>query len=198
MKVLVVGASGTIGQAVVAELAPRHEIVTAGRSSGDVRLDIAAASIREAFEEVGTFDALVSATGVVKFAPFEEMGPADYAIGLTDKLMGQVNMVLIGRDYIADGGSFTLTTGVLDSDPIRMGSSASMVNGALNAFVMAAAIEMPRGLRINAVSPGVIEEAMGSYAPFFRGFEPVPAARAALAYAKSVEGARTGQVFRVV
>jgi len=87
---------------------------------------------------------------------------------------------------------------VLDSDPIRMGTSASMVNGAVNAFVVAAAIEMPRGLRINVVSPGVITEAMPDYAPFFRGFEPVPAARAALAYAKSVEGAQTGQVYRVL
>jgi NAD(P)-dependent dehydrogenase (short-subunit alcohol dehydrogenase family) len=112
--------------------------------------------------------------------------------------MDQVNLVLIGRDYLSDGGSFTLTTGVLDTDPIREGTSASMVNGAINAFVAAAAIEMPRGQRINVVSPGVIEEAMEVYAPFFRGFEPVPAARAALAYAKSVEGAQTGQVYRVV
>ncbi len=111
--------------------------------------------------------------------------------------MGQVNLVLIGREFVADGGSFTLTTGVLDSDPIRMGSSASMVNGAVNGFVIAAAIEIPRGMRINAVSPGVITEAMEDYAPFFRGFEPGHAARAALAYAKSVEGAQTGQVYRV-
>jgi NAD(P)-dependent dehydrogenase (short-subunit alcohol dehydrogenase family) len=199
MRVLVVGASGTIGRAVVAELRERHEIVAAGRESGDVRVDITdKASIRAAFEAAGPIDAVVSAAGKVKFAPFAEMEDADYRIGLADKLMGQVNLVLIGREFIADGGSFTLTTGVLDSDPIRMGSSASMVNGAVNAFVVAAAIEMPRGLRINVVSPGVITEAMPDYAPFFRGFEPVPAARAALAYAKSVEGAQTGQVYRVL
>lgn len=199
MRVLVVGASGTIGRAVVAELRERHEIVAAGRESGDVRVDITdKASIRAAFEAAGPLDAAVSAAGKVKFAPFAEMEDADYQIGLADKLMGQVNLVLIGREFIADGGSFTLTTGVLDSDPIRMGSSASMVNGAVNAFVVAAAIEMPRNLRINAVSPGVITEAMPDYAPFFRGFEPVPAARAALAYAKSVEGAQTGQVYRVL
>jgi NAD(P)-dependent dehydrogenase (short-subunit alcohol dehydrogenase family) len=198
MRVLVVGASGTIGRAVVAELQERHEIVGAGRSSGETRLDITdAASIRAAFEAAGAVDAVVSVAGKVKFAPFAEMADGDYRIGLADKLMGQVNLVLIGRDFVSDGGSFTLTTGVLDSDPIRMGTSASMVNGAVNAFVMAAAIEMPRGLRINAVSPGVIAEAMPDYAPFFRGFEPVPAARAALAYAKSVEGAQTGQVYRV-
>jgi len=199
MRVLVVGASGTIGRAVVAELRERHEIVAAGRDSGDVRVDITdTASIRATFAAAGPLDAVVSAAGHVKFAPFAEMTDADYQIGLADKLMGQVNLVLIGREFVADGGSFTLTTGVLDSDPIRMGSSASMVNGAVNAFVVAAAIEMPRGMRINAVSPGVITEAMPDYAPFFRGFEPVPAARAALAYAKSVEGAQTGQVYRVL
>lgn len=199
MRVLIVGASGTIGRAVVAELGKRHEIISAGRSSGDVRMDITdGKSIRAAFEKLGSIDALVSTTGKVTFAPFADMEAEDYEIGLKDKLMGQVNLVLIGRRYLSDGGSFTLTTGVLDSDPIRQGTSASMVNGAINAFVMAAAIEMPRGMRINAVSPGVIAEAMKDYAPFFRGFEPVPAARAALAYAKSVEGAQTGRVYRVL
>jgi len=198
MKVLIVGASGTVGKAVVSELGQRHEVVTAGRSSGDVRIDLTdRASIESAFAAIGTVDAVVATTGKVTFAPFEEMEAADFAVGLADKLMGQVELVLVGRRHVSDGGSFTLTTGVLDRDPIRQGTSASMVNGALNAFVMAAAIELPRGLRINAVSPGVIEEAMGSYGAFFRGFDPVPAARAALGYAKSVEGARTGTVFRV-
>ena len=198
MRVLIVGASGTIGRAVAAELRQRHEIIAAGRTSGDLRIDITdSASIRSAFEKIGALDAVVSAAGHVKFAPFKDMTAADYEIGLEDKLMGQVNLVLIGRDYVSDGGSFTLTTGVLDRDPILQGTSASMVNGAVNAFVAAAAIEMSRGQRINAVSPGVITEAMEGYAPFFRGFEPVPAARAALAYAKSVEGAQTGQVYRV-
>jgi NAD(P)-dependent dehydrogenase (short-subunit alcohol dehydrogenase family) len=195
---MIVGASGTIGRAVAGELGQRHDIITAGRTSGDVRIDITdSQSIRDAFGKVGPLDAVVSTAGKVKFAPLEEMDAADYEIGLRDKLLGQVKLVLIGRDSISDGGSFTLTTGVLDSDPIRQGSSASMVNGAVNAFVLAAAIELPRGLRINAVSPGVIEEAMEAYAPYFRGFEPVPAARAALAYSKSVEGLQTGQVYRV-
>jgi NAD(P)-dependent dehydrogenase (short-subunit alcohol dehydrogenase family) len=198
MRILLVGASGTIGKAVAAELGSRHEIVAAGRTSGDVRMDITdRASIQAGFQAAGPLAAVVSAAGHVKFAAFDEMEAADYEIGLRDKLMGQVNLVLVGRRFVADGGSFTLTTGVLDRDPIRMGSSASMVNGALNAFVGAAAIEMPKGQRINVVSPGVIQEAMESYGPFFRGFEPVPAARAALAYARSVEGAQTGQVYRV-
>ena len=198
MRVLIVGASGTIGRAVTTELGQRHDVVTAGRNSGDLQLDITDSdSIRAAFAAAGPLDAVVSTTGTVKFAPFSELDAAGYEIGLRDKLMGQVNLVLIGRDSISDGGSFTLTTGVLDREPIVAGSSASMVNGAINAFVGAAAIEMPRGQRINAVSPGVIQEAMEAYAPYFRGFESVPAARAALAYSRSVEGARTGIVFRV-
>jgi NAD(P)-dependent dehydrogenase (short-subunit alcohol dehydrogenase family) len=198
MRILIVGASGTIGRAVTAELGQRHDVVTAGRNSGDIQLDITdSESIRAAYSESGPLDAVVSTTGTVRFAPFADLDSAGYEIGLRDKLMGQVNLVLIGRDSMSDGGSFTLTTGVLDREPIVAGSSASMVNGAINAFVRAAAIEMPRGLRINAVSPGVIREAMEAYAPYFRGFESVPAARAALAYSRSVEGARTGIVFRV-
>ena len=199
MRVLIVGASGIVGRAVMWELGQRHEIVTAGRSSGDLRVDITSPeSIQAMFKHAGAVDAVVSATGKVKFAPLDAMTAADYEVGLKDKLMGQVNLVLIGQSFLNDGGSFTLTTGVLDHDPIRQGSSASMVNGAVNAFVVAAAIELQRGQRINAVSPGVILEALPGYAPFFRGFEAVPAARAARAYAKSVEGAQTGQVYRVL
>ena len=199
MRILLIGATGTIGSAVAAELGARHELVTAGRSSGDVRLDLTEPeSIRAAYDQVGELDAVVSAAGHVIFKPLAEMTAADYQVGLADKLMGQVNLVLLGRERLTDGGSFTLTGGVLDSDPIVAGSSASMVNGALNGFALAASIELDRGLRVNVVSPGVITEAMDAYAPFFRGFEPVPAARAALAYAKSVEGKRTGHVFRVV
>ena len=199
MRIVLVGASGTIGQAVAKELGERHEIVPVGSKSGAVKVDITdAASIRAGLQQVGAFDALVSTAGRVKFAPFAEMTEADYAIGLKDKLMGQVNLVLVGRELIAEGGSFTLTSGVLTHDPVRFGSSASMVNGAVEAFVRAAAIELPRGLRVNAVSPGVLVESLPGFGPFFRGHEAVPGARVALAYAKSVEGARTGQVFEAL
>ena len=199
MRIILIGATGTIGKAVAKELGERHELITAGRSSGDLRMDITdPTSIREAFEKAGEFDAVVSCAGHTTWKPFEEMMAEDYEFGLKDKLMGQVNLVLIGREYINEGGSFTLSTGVTDHDPIPMGSSASMVANALSGFAMAAAIEMKRGMRINIVSPGVIEEAMDAYGAFFRGHCPVPAARAALGYAKSVEGLQTGQTFRIV
>lgn len=198
MRVLIVGANGTIGSAVAAELGQRHDVIAAGRSSGDVRLDITdIASIRAAYAEVGEVDAVVCCAGAATWAPLAEMTADDYEVGLRSKLMGQVNLVLEGREVVSEGGSFTLTTGVLDRDPIVAGTSASMVNNGVNGFVMAATIELPRGLRINAVSPGVIEESMPDFEPYFRGFEPVPAARAALAYARSVEGAQTGRVFAV-
>lgn len=198
MKVLLVGASGIIGRGIDAELSQRHEIVRASRSSGDVNVDLTdIASIRAMFAKVGKVDAVVSATGKVHFGDFSEMEDDKYRIGINDKLMGQVNLVLVGRDHVADNASFTLTTGILSKDPIRYGSSASMVNGAIESFVRAAAIEMKPGLRINAVSPGVILEAMEGYAPYFHGHDPVPAARAALGYAKSVEGLQTGQVFEI-
>ena len=175
MRILLVGASGTIGRAVEAELEGRHEVVSAGRHSGDVRLDIYdSESIRAAFGELGPIDAVISATGAVQFAPFAEMQAADYEMSLRNKLMGQVILVLIGREHDRPAGSFTLTSGLLDDDPTVGGTAASMVNGSINAFVLAASIEMPAGQRINAVSPGLIEEALDQYAPFFRGFEPVP------------------------
>lgn len=198
MKILVVGASGVLGSAVVAELGARHDIIRAGRSGADLAIDITdIASIRAAFAKLGTVDAVVSTTGKVKFAPLAALSAEDYGIGLADKLMGQVNLVLIGRPHLSERGSFTLTSGILGHDPIVAGSSASMVNGAIDSFVRAAAIELvPQ--RINAVSPGVLVESMDDYGPFFRGHEPVPAARAARAFAKSVEGALTGQVMSVI
>ena len=198
MKILLIGAGGTIGSAVDKELSQRHEIVRIGRKSGDFQVDISdSASIRKLFEQTGKFDALICAAGNVTFAPLADMTEESFALGLKDKLMGQVNLLLIGHEYANDGASFTFTTGVLSHDPIRSGASAALVNGALDSFVRAAAIELPRGLRVNSISPNVLVEAMGKYAPYFRGFKPVPAADVALAYAKSVEGLQTGQTIHV-
>ncbi len=198
MRILVVGASGTLGSAICRELGSRHEIVTAGRNSGDERVDVEDfASIQAMYQRVGTVDAVVSALGKVHFGALSDMTPDLMAIGLRNKLMGQVNLVLAGTPHVADGGSFTLISGILAHDPIKLGTSASLVNGAIESFVEAAAIELPRGIRINAVSPGVFVESMAGYGPFFRGHKPVPVADAALAFSKSVEGLRTGQIFNV-
>ena len=199
MKIILVGASGTIGQAIDRELRERHDIVRVGRNSGELQVNIAEpASIRRLFEQTGTFDALISAAGNAHFGALEELSAKEFAVGLNDKLMGQVNLVLIGREFANDGASFTLTSGVLSEDPIRYGAAVSTVNAALDGFVRAAAIELPRGLRINGVSPTILEESLPAYGPYFRGFKAVPAATVALAYAKSAEGRQTGQVYRVL
>jgi NAD(P)-dependent dehydrogenase (short-subunit alcohol dehydrogenase family) len=198
MRIIVIGGTGTIGKAVVNELKPRHEIIIAGRQHGDVQVDIEQpASIEKMYQSVGQFDAVIATTGKVHFAEFSAMTTDNYFVGINNKLMGQVNLVLIGSRYINERGSFTLTSGILTHDPIRAGSSASMVNGALESFVKAAAIEIPKGIRVNIVSPTVLLESMSAYGDFFRGFEPVPAARVALAYSKSAEGLQTGQIYTV-
>lgn len=198
MKILVVGGTGTIGKAVVKELAQRHTIITAGLHNADIHVDITDTnSIEAMYKSVGKIDAVIATVGKVTFAPLEEMTPESYMMGLQDKLMGQVNLVVLGIKYINDGGSFTLTSGILNHDPIVQGSSAAMVNGALDSFAKCAAIEMPRGIRINIISPTVLVESMHIYSDYFHGFDPVPATKVALAYSKSIEGAQTGQVYRV-
>jgi len=198
MRVIVVGGKGVIGSAVVKELSERHEVLIAGRSSGDLHCDMTSeVSIRQMYEKAGKFDAVVVTAGMVQFDPFSEMTPAKYQIGLNSKLMGQVNLVLIGSSYIADRGSFTLTSGSLSDDPIKAGSGASMVNGAIDSFTKAVSIELIRGVRINAVSPTIVTESLKDFGGYFIGFESVPAAKAALAYSKSVDGLQTGQIYRV-
>jgi NAD(P)-dependent dehydrogenase (short-subunit alcohol dehydrogenase family) len=198
MRILIVGASGTLGRAVAHQLGERHEIISAGRSSGDHQVDLRSdASVTALFAATDRIDAIVSAAGNVHFGPLTEMTAAQFDIGLQDKLLGQVRLALIGQHHLNDGGSITLTTGILTEQPIRLGSNASAVNAGVEGFVRAAACELPRGLRINAVSPTVLSEAWDAYADFFFGFEPVSAARAALAFQRSVEGVQTGQIYKV-
>lgn len=198
MKLIIIGAEGDIGKAACQELAGRHNIIKVGRNSGDIRADISnRASIEAMYRQVGDVDAVISAAGAVHFGPLEGFTQEQFMLGLTNKVMGQVNVVLAGLNYVSDGGSFTLTSGVLDRDPIKSGAGAAMANGALGGFVVGAAIEMPRGLRINVVSPGLLEVSEDRYGSFFPGHERVSSERVGRAYAKSVEGALTGQVMIV-
>jgi NAD(P)-dependent dehydrogenase (short-subunit alcohol dehydrogenase family) len=194
MKVLIVGANGLLGSAAATALKERHQVIEASRSS-DITVDLAEPdSIRRMFEEVGTVDAVISCTGTVPFKPLADLTEKDFRSGIDDKVLGQVNLVQIGADHVSDGGSFTLTSGVLAREPILTGVAASLANGALESFVMAAAAELPRRIRINAVSPTVLAEATG-YHEFFPGFSQVPAETVGRAYVKSVEGIQTGQIY---
>ncbi|MBC1542648.1 short chain dehydrogenase [Listeria seeligeri] len=198
MKILLIGASGTLGSAVKERLEKKADVITAGRHSGDVTVDITSVdSIKKMYTQVGKVDAIVSATGSATFSPLTELTPEKNAVTISSKLGGQINLVLLGIDSLNDNGSFTLTTGIMMEDPIVQGASAAMANGAVTAFAKSAAIEMPRGLRINTVSPNVLEESWDRLEPFFQGFNPVPAERVARAFEKSVFGAQTGESYRV-
>lgn len=199
MKVIVVGGNGTIGKAVVAKLQPEnYQVLTAGRTSGDVQVDMTSSeSIEQMFQKIGNVDAIISTAGAAKKVLVEEMTPEDNLVAIQSKLLGQINLALIGQKYLRENGSITLTTGVMKDDPIAMGSSSAMANGGVAAFVKSAAIDFTHGIRINCVSPNVLEESYDRLKEAFKGFVPVPAERVALAYLKSVAGKQTGQEYQV-
>ena len=198
MKIIVIGATGTLGRAVVAELGQDNEVISVGLTHGDLQVDLTRdESVEGLFAQTGRVDAIIATTGSLFFGPLTAMRAEDFASGLNDKLLGQVRLSLIGQHYLNDGGSITLTSGIIGSEPIAQGVNATAVNAALEGFVRAAACELPRSLRINVVSPTVLRESVEKYGAFFPGFESVPAARAALAYRRSVYGVQTGRTFTV-
>ncbi len=198
MKIIIVGANGAVGKTAVDALSSRHEIVAVGRSGGDVQADIEnLESIRTMYQKVGKVDAVVCAVGHGHFGAVHEMTSEQFMKGINHKVLPQVNLVLEGFEYINDGGSFTLTSGVLNRDPIPGGSCAAAANGALDGFVLGAAVDMPRGIRINSVSPEVLEVSREKYDGFFRGHVHVSAEAVGLAYSKAVEGCLNGQIFIV-
>ncbi|MBV1777255.1 short chain dehydrogenase [Burkholderiaceae bacterium DAT-1] len=200
MKVVVIGATGDVGRAVAEELARegKHDVIRVGRTRGDHQVDITRdESVSGLFEKIGRVDAIVVAAGNVLLSPIEKMTPADFLQGLQDKLLGQVRVTLIGQHYLNDGGSITLTSGIAVDDPIAQGTHAAASNAGIEGFVRAAACDFRRDIRINVVSPTVLIESMDRFAPYFPGYEGVPAKSAAMAYRRSVEGVHSGRVYRV-
>jgi len=198
MKILIIGGQGTIGKKVSAKLAEQHEVIIAGRNSGDVQVDIAkASSITAMYQSLDQLDAVICIAGEAKWDYFEKLSEEDFYIGIKSKLMGQVNLVRIGKDFIKPGGSFTLTTGILADDPVPMTTSAAMVNGGIHSFVMAAALEMKNEQRVNVVSSGLVEDAVEKYEAYFPGHHPIPMDKVVRAYLRSVLGKGNGEVIRI-
>lgn len=199
MKIIIVGATGTLGSKIAAELEKRHNIVRVGSKSGDMQVDISSSdSIKEFYKKVGAFDALVSATGHGHFGPFDQMTEDDFYKGIKSKMMGQINLVMLGKDLINDNGSFTLTSGILYNDPVPGSVGLSFLNGAINSFVISAANELKRNIRLNAISPGLVEDSEESLGAYFPGHIPVTMKRMVSGYVKSVEGNITGKVVELV
>lgn len=193
MRILVIGATGTIGRAVVDELAARHDIVTVSRNTRPASVDIVDSdSIRAMYQAVGPVDAVISTTGQARFAPLAQLGDDDFAFSMNNKLMGQVNLVRIGLDHVRDNGVIVLTSGVLARTPMAGSAAISLVNAGLEGFARAAALEVPRGIRVNVVSPPWVSETLKSL-----GMDPshgLPAKTVARTYAEAVEGKHNGAV----
>lgn len=202
-RILLIGATGIIGKAVDQALKQQHDIIRAGIADSDINFDFSDPSqLLNALKKVGKIDAIISTAGRANFinlaeVPVAKLADSPYGLGIMDKLMGQVNLALAARDYLVDGGSITLTSGTTSDEPIIGGSSLSMVNGALEKWALAASTEMPRGIRINVVSPSLAAESSPLALAAFPGFEPIPAARIALAYVRCVESLITGQTLRI-
>lgn len=196
MRILVVGAAGTIGRAVVEALGRRHEVIEASRSRGTVKVDLTKPdSIREMFRSVGPVDAVVCAAGEARFAPLPKLSDDDFQFSLASKLMGQATLVRIGLEHVRDGGSITVTSGVLARSAMTGSGAVSMVNAGLEGFVRAAALEAPRGIRVNVVSPPWVTETLKA-----RGMDVSighPVAEVAKLYVKSIEGGRTGMTLEI-
>lgn len=191
MKAIVVGATGTIGSAVVQALEGRYEVISASRN-GTVKVDLSdPASIAAMYETVGKIDAVVSTAGTGAFGPLEALSDEDFAFGLGNKLMGQVNLVRLGLDYVNDGGSITLTSGILAQQAHPNTVLITTLNSALEGFVRAAGQDLPRAVRLNAVSPPMIRETVKKMG---WGNGGIPAAQIAETYLQSVESGHQGQV----
>jgi NAD(P)-dependent dehydrogenase (short-subunit alcohol dehydrogenase family) len=193
MKILLIGATGTIGRAVAAALSTRHEIVAVGRHSLPLRVDISSPeSVRELFAATGPLDGVISAAGAARFKPLAQLDDEDLAFSLQNKLMGQVNVVREALRKVRDGGVVVVTSGILSRMPVPGSGAISLVNAGLEGFVRAAAIEAPRGIRVNVVSPPWVSETLTQL-----GMDPkggLPASVVAQAYVRTVEGSMTGQV----
>jgi NAD(P)-dependent dehydrogenase (short-subunit alcohol dehydrogenase family) len=197
MRVLVVGATGVIGRAVVAALKPEHEVITASRKHSEEQVDISKPdSIRQLFTRVGKVDAIVSAAGSAAFKPLADLSDEDFHFSLTNKLMGQVNLVRYGLPSVREGGSITLTSGTLSQNPVPGSGAVSLVNAAIEGFTRAAALEAGKKARINVVSPGWVSETLKAM-----GRDPktgIPAAQVARVYVQSVTGRQSGMVLPAV
>ncbi len=193
MRIVVVGATGTIGRAVVDALASRHEVLPVGHKSTAITVDLAdPASIRAVYQATGLVDAVISAAGLARFSPLAKLSDDDFAISLSNKLMGQVNLVRFGFDHVRDGGRFVLTSGILARSPMPGSAAISLVNAGIEGFARAAALEAPRGIRVNVVSPPWVKETLQAL-----GMDPangLPAVTVAKAYVRAVEGNQNGAV----
>ena len=192
MKIIILGASGIIGTEVDKALSIGNEIIRVGRSSGQVQCDYTTLeSIQEMFEKVGEFDSLVSVVGGDSvFKPFEHLTDDDYRYGFERKFLGQIRLLKLGERFVRDNGSFVFTSGFLSHYPNPASIATGPLNAAVDTFVKNTAPLLPRGIRVNVVSPAPVVE------PGQEGKGLVTAEETAKLYVEAVKGNKTGQVLR--
>jgi len=195
MRVIVIGATGTLGRFVVDALTQRHQVVPVSYRQCQIKVDLGdPSSIAEMYRMIGQVDAVISTAAAARSAPLAELTDEDFALSLRNKLMGQVNLVRLGFASVTDGGSFTLTSGALALRP-RVGTALkSLTNAGVEGFTRAAALEAPRGIRLNVVSPPLVAETLAA-----KGLDPsigMAAATIAQAYVQSLEGTQNGMVLK--
>ncbi|MEU7636079.1 MULTISPECIES: short chain dehydrogenase [unclassified Streptomyces] len=193
MRIVIIGATGTIGSALAGalEARPGHEVIRASRS-GPVKVDLADPdSIDALFATLGPVDAVVAVAASGTIARVDTSSDADYFTGLDAKLLGQIHLTRRAARHLADGGSLTLTGGISQFTEPGL-TFAAVVNAGLDGFVPAAAQEMPRGIRLNAVSPGWISETLQAMGR--DGAAGTPVAEVVRAYVGLIEGTDRGRV----
>ncbi|MGZ4809463.1 MAG: short chain dehydrogenase, partial [Thermoanaerobaculia bacterium] len=150
------------------------------------------ASIRAMYQKAGKIDAVVCAAGSGAWKPRDQLTDEDFATSLAYKLMGQVNVIRYGLASVADGGSITVTSGILSRKAMPGSGAISLVNAGLEGFVRAAALEAPRKIRVNVVSPPWVTETLKAMGMDLSG--GLPAATVAKAYVSVLTGKQNGQV----
>jgi NAD(P)-dependent dehydrogenase (short-subunit alcohol dehydrogenase family) len=197
MKILIIGSSGLIGKAIHDALCVEHQVFGAHRGSVEYPVDITKSeSIKSLLESLPKLDAIVNAAGSAPFKDFDLLTENDYYMGIKDKMMGQVNLVHIAKDYLTTNGSITLTTGILADYPEPGSTALALVNGALHSFILAAAAVIKNGIRLNTVSPGAVEGTIGLSEQFAK-HSAVSLNVIISAYKASVFGTKTGHIFKI-
>jgi NAD(P)-dependent dehydrogenase (short-subunit alcohol dehydrogenase family) len=184
MKILLIGASGTIGKRITPVFAQKYEVITAGRSSGNIIVDISSiTSIENLFKQANNIDAVVCVAGDSVTSDLSLLTADQLYVGIQQKLLAQINLVLIGQHYLNTNGSFTLVSGKMGDRPGKGSAGKSVVNGGINSFVLAAALEMPRGIRINVASPAKVAD--------------IPNDDLIAGYLKAIETSSNGEIIRI-
>ncbi|WP_420553459.1 short chain dehydrogenase [Tenacibaculum aiptasiae] len=194
-KLILVGSTGVIGSKVKELVAKNYEIVTVNRTSGDYQLDMSDENaVEEMFKEIGSFDVLIATSGYGKWGSIEEHTIQDFHDGLNSKLMGQVNLVMIGRKYAKTNAMFVLTSGILAQYPIEGGLSLGIINAGIEAFVRGVALEM-KDKYVNVVSPSFAKETMELMG--IDASSGTPAIEFAKLYLQAIESETSGSIYQV-